>query len=584
MPILLLVAMRPVVTAVNLTTPGQSVAPSRHVTLIVGPNNVGKSAILAGIHQEIATDPNQPHYQNPRPVESVHVDMPQLDELVGLMAQRARLFPAGAHSHATYGEPTYVLPNGGAVPQSYVFSAQGRSSRFGSLAASMTLFMGPEGRGSSLGSQGLPDLMNDYGRTPMQMLWEDRGLETRLNSFMQRAFGRSIVVNRHAGANVHLHIGEVEMEEPAVGLRSPYLEAVMKLPLLSVQGAGMQAFMGTMLTLASGNYDIVLLDEPETFLHPPQARLLGEVVAEMSRDGGPQVIVATHSDDFVQGVLDGSKVEADVSVVRITRPADLENRVAQVDPESIRSLYRDPLLRYSRILDGIFYKGVVLCEAESDCTYYSAALTAYEGEDSLGASDLLFTHCGGKDRLQRAFEALDAAKVPTAVIADIDLLSDLQKFKSLFEAMGGVFDSISASYNVLTSSIRNHRVQPNREVARREVLKALDGADDEFLSNDEMKLVVTAVRAESGWSQIKRKGVGAIDSGDPLAAFESILSAGKAVGLFLLAVGELERFHPDIGGNKQTWLRTVLERELFATSTESRTLVADVRKFVSSAQ
>jgi predicted ATPase len=576
--------MRARVSVVNLNTAGQVIVPSENVTLIVGPNNVGKSAVLSGIQQDITFEINQPLNTAGQPVSSTAVTIPQNEEYAAALTKRARLYEAGTYPQGTFYEPTYIFQSGPSLSQSYLKTALQRSNRFGQLASVILSYMGPEGRGGVLNPQQVPDLMMSTGRSPIQLLWEDRALEATLDEYMNRAFGRRLLVNRHAGVNIYLQIGQVSAPEPKIGERSPYLEQAMKLPQLATQGSGMQAFMGTVLTLAAGSFDIVLLDEPEAFLHPPQARLLGEVVAEMSKDGGPQVIVATHSDDFVQGVINSSRADADVTVVRITRPSEAENRVAQVKPEAIKDLYRDPLLRYSNIMNGIFYKGAVICESEADCTYYSATLAYVEETHKLGASDLLFTQCGGKDRLQRAYEALDAAAVPTAVVADIDLLADKGKFKSLFEAMGGDFDAIDAKYNTLEASVKNHKVEPTRNKTRVEVAAILDGSDEVHFSKDELGRLSDLIRSESGWKQVKRKGTGAIDNGDPTAAFNSIVSAGREQGLFLVELGELERFHADVAGNKQQWLRRVLEGELFKASEEAQAFVRAIREFIAAHQ
>jgi ABC-type uncharacterized transport system ATPase subunit len=105
-----------------------------------------------------------------------------------------------------------------------------------------------------------------------------------------------------------------------------------------------QAFLGMVLTLVARTYDVVLLDEPEAFLHPPQARLLGGIFVELSREGS-QIVVATHSDDFLQGVLTASAEATPVTVARLTRPQPTINSVAQVSLDSLRKLYEDPLLR-----------------------------------------------------------------------------------------------------------------------------------------------------------------------------------------------------------------------------------------------
>ena len=575
--------MRPRVTSVALTS-GKKITPSDNVTLIVGPNNVGKSAVLAGVHHEITQVPWAPVQPPSGPVESVRVTLPDLTGMTDLIANRAKLTPPGSYSYGNFQEHTYVFDNGATLPQSRFVDSVSRSDHFGELAAGMVTFLGPEGRGNILGSQGVPDLTAHQSRSPMQLLWTDRELEKRVDEYMFRAFGKHVVVNRHAGSNVHLQIGVVQEPEPRIGETSPYLDEILALPHLHQQGAGMQAFMGTIMTLATGSFDILLIDEPETFLHPPQARLLGEIVAEMSKETGLQVLAATHSDDFVQGVIAGSKDNSDVAIVRITRPADDENHTAQIEPAAIKALYADPLLRFSKIMDGIFYKGVVLCEAESDCTYYSATLGHLEASEHLSSSDLLFAQCGGKDRLAKAHTSLNAAAVPTAVIADIDMLANKAKFKELFETMGGDFASIEASYNVLDSSVANQRVQPERSLVSIRSQEVLSSGDQKFLIKSEIEELRNLIKAESGWRQIKGKGAGSIDSGDPTNAFNSIIAACKNVGLFVLTVGELERFHPDVSGNKQEWLRKVLETNKYRHSSEAQELLHEVLGWIASKQ
>jgi len=342
--------------------------------------------------------------------------------------------------------------------------------------------------------------------------------------------------------------------------------------------------MGTIMTLSTDPHDIIFIDEPEAFLHPPQARLLGEVVVEMTRDNGPQVIAATHSSDFLQGVLNAAKSTADVSVVRVTRPSSSENRVAQVEPSLLASLYKDPLLRHSKILDGIFYKGVVLCEAESDCTYYSVTLAHLEDTQGLSASDILFAQCGGKDRLKKAYEALTAAGVPTAVIADVDILADRSKFEALFGALGGETEDVATDYSVVSASVSNRAVRPRRALAVAQVDLVLKEGSGEYLSTSETRAIAEVLRSESGWKRLKNSGVRGVDNGAPSTALSSILEKSARVGLFIVPVGELERFHPTVSGNKQEWLRQVLEQELYAEETEAHSLLLKVREFIAASQ
>ena len=72
-----------------------------------------------------------------------------------------------------------------------------------------------------------------------------------------------------------------------------YLGQLRKLPKLEDQGDGVRNYMGLILNMLAGHHDIILIDEPEAFLHPPQARLLARILAE--RASKQQLFLATHS-------------------------------------------------------------------------------------------------------------------------------------------------------------------------------------------------------------------------------------------------------------------------------------------------
>jgi predicted ATPase len=72
---------------------------------------------------------------------------------------------------------------------------------------------------------------------------------------------------------------------------------------LQTQGDGMRSFATVILKmLAPDTPSLLLLDEPEAFLHPPQARLLGEFIAK-ERPTRSQLFAATHSPEVLQGML-----------------------------------------------------------------------------------------------------------------------------------------------------------------------------------------------------------------------------------------------------------------------------------------
>jgi len=572
--------------SVTLTS-GEVLNLGDNITLLVGPNNVGKSLLLNSTWSHLSLHTDHPTRKSPI-VESVQLALPSPEEFTDALLKRSNYRPAGSYPQGQYGEGHYVLPYGNVVYESAannIYVEVAASSSFQNLCVAFGISLTPETRLNHLGGAQIPDLRTEFADQPLQLLWQDRELEAKLGALARRAFGIDLTVNRFGGSQTNLHVGKPTTVEPLIGEKSPYLDEIAQLPLAANQGHGIQAFLGMLMLLMTRQYDFVLLDEPEAFLHPPQARLLGEILVELSSEG-TQFVISTHSDDFLQGVLTASRTTVETTVARLTRPTSASNSVAQVAPEAVRKLYEDPLLRYSKILGGIFYKGVVLCEAESDCKYYAAVLDEMysAAQPNQPRPDLLFTQCSGKDRFGKAVQALQATKVPTAVIADLDLLADEAKFRELFSIMGGDWSGLQSHYNTVVAAVRSQATTVKRSFAKYEVDQVFAGSQAESLTRDEAKKITEVIRSRSGWEQVKKNGIGSLPKGDATSSFNAVLEAAAALGLFLLPNGELERFHPIIGGTKQEWLRQVFETEAYKLSSDATRLLTRVTDYIASAQ
>ena len=114
----------------------------------------------------------------------------------------------------------------------------------------------------------------------------------------------------------------------------------------------MRSLLGLLLPLISATHQVVLVDEPEAFLHPPQARALGSALARLAKQRQLQVIVATHDRNIVSGLLKAENV--DVSVARLSR-SENTTQSHQLDANNLRAIWGDPVLRYSNALDGLFH-------------------------------------------------------------------------------------------------------------------------------------------------------------------------------------------------------------------------------------
>src|SRR5207249_11934000 len=151
---------------------------------------------------------------------------------------------------------------------------------------------------------GTYDPVNDAPSTPIQALFARPDLEEQLSDAAFEAFGEHVTLSRIWGASLELHVGSTDIA-PNIVPQPDYIADIQALPQVQTQGDGVRSFIGLMLALITAQFPIVLVDEPEAFLHPPQARLLGRKLAS-DIPAGTQVFVATHSADVLQGLLDPS--------------------------------------------------------------------------------------------------------------------------------------------------------------------------------------------------------------------------------------------------------------------------------------
>jgi len=409
---------------------------------------------------------------------------------------------------------------------------------------------------------------------PIHFLQRDDSLEEKISSQFRRAFGLDIVVHRNAGSQVPIYVGDKPQCMPGQDrLSLGYIHELEKLTPIQTQGDGMRSFLGILLYATVGHEAVLLIDEPEAFLHPPQARHLGDYLVS---EGGSyqQLFVATHSGDVLRGML--ASESSRVRVLRLRRAGDV-NVTRQLDNAQIAQVWGDPLLRYSNILDGLFHEKVVLCESDSDCRFYSAIMdTLYEANTDEGRRpDIMFTHCGGKARLPVVIKALRDLEVPISVVADFDVLNDEQPLRSIFEAVGGQWDSMSSDWQQVKSAVDGKKPELSTDEVRRDIESVLAGASAPMFPSAAKKEIQTILRRSSPWSTAKSVGIPFVPSGQPSQACQRLLDTLGAHGIFVVPVGELEGFAKSAGGHGPAWVAEVLKQDL-ASSPE----LEQARQFV----
>lgn len=190
---------------------------------------------------------------------------------------------------------------------------------------------------------------------------------------------------------------------------------------LDNEGDGIKSFVTNYIALNMNDKNILLLDEPESFLHPPLAKQLGEIIAKSSSEN-KQIFISTHSADLLKGIL---SVNKDVNIIRITRDKGF-NQFNLLKKEAIEQIISNPMLLSSNILNGLFCEKVYICEAESDEEFFQSL------HDKINLYDnAFFTHGKNKQTLKDISKIYNTLSIPNYRIYDFDILKDEDFNKAL---------------------------------------------------------------------------------------------------------------------------------------------------------
>ena len=399
--------------------------------------------------------------------------------------------------------------------------------------------------------------LEQHASNPIHMLSDDE-LESKLSGYFRRAFNEDLILYRGGVRKPPLLVGErLAPHDGEDRVSEKYLERLVNSTVpLHNQGDGMRSFASVILhLLAPITPTVLLLDEPEAFLHPPQARLLGEIIAT-ERSSQTQLFIATHSPDVLHGLINVAPDR--LRVLRVQREGNV-NRVKELDKKLVRDISIDPLMRYSSVMSGVFHERVIICESDADCMFYSSILdlTEVSGQRQ---PDILFVHASGKGRIAALAKTLVALGVPVDVIADIDVLRDTVVLRSIIDSLGQDSTVTLPLAKAVKDAIEQHKSLLNAGEITKGIFEILkEGPTSGEFPQNQRSQIEALFRKASPWDAVKGSGEAAVPSGDPTKQFQTLLSLCKEMGLWIVPVGELEGFCKSVGGHGPRWVQQVIE-------------------------
>ncbi|HAV2273541.1 TPA: ATP-binding protein, partial [Enterobacter cloacae] len=369
--------------------------------IIVGPNNSGKSQTL----KDISTISGQSRQYKPLIVEDIILSKNINKEELEIFLKKTAKFIHPYYYHNDWKlNKAYINPWSGKY-----LDEELKDGFIKSITAKERLDICEEQRSIS------PD---EPKTKPQHVLYYNDELMSKISDLVFKSFGKELMFDFKGGSRLPIHIGTIPKGEEFVDRQSDnYRKAVILNPKLDTQGDGVKSYTGILFETLVSDRDIILLDEPEAFLHPPQMRKLGET---LSSEFSGQMIVATHSSDILRGFLEGTR--GNIKIIRLQRNEE-GNLIFEADANAIKELWKKPNLRFSNALDGIFHEQIIICEDDSDCRLYNYTAEWLKGTNNEQWLDTAYIPSGGKSAIHGIASVLRKIGVPTKAVFDIDFLS-----------------------------------------------------------------------------------------------------------------------------------------------------------------
>jgi AAA15 family ATPase/GTPase len=180
---------------------------------------------------------------------------------------------------------------------------------------------------------------------------------------------------------------------------------------LQSQGDGLKAYLKILYAIFNPSKDIIIIDEPEAFLHSPQRRSLGKFIAE-NASSGKQIFISTHDSEFLRGVL--TNTTRDTQVIHLKHLQGIRKYTINKVPSSTRTRNINEL-----ILNSYFNKLTVLSEAEDDRVIYQYASQFFFPTQTV---DIHFLGLNAKGDVFATLKDLQKLEIEVCAIVDGDVL------------------------------------------------------------------------------------------------------------------------------------------------------------------
>ena len=490
------------------------------VVILVGPNNSGKSLALREVEAFCSTAAPKT-----RVISDVQIAYPEtVEEAIELLGKFKAEPPPGAISKNGQFYVKYYTPGsqesatGTMTVQAVEMSVRSEDKEYltSNIIKWYTIRLDGRTRLHLTDSQPAASLQ-DAPTNHLVALFKDDAKREKMRNLTKEALGHYFTIDPTGLPDFAIRLSRRppvdSREEQGLDVISRRFHSAAQ--PISEFSDGINAFVGLTAAVMSLDHRIMMIDEPEAFLHPTLARLLARNLASIAMERGATMLVSTHSSSFLMGAMDSP---AAVTLIRLTYDGKTAT-TRMLESDQVSHLARSPMLKAAKVLDALFSRAAVVVEGDTDRAFYEAVNDKMSG-DGRGIDQCLFINAQNKQTLYKIAGPLRKMGIPAAVAADFDIVNLHEgQWRRLLSSVG-VHDA-----TCLYSARSNIMDELNR-------LKA-DGGDP-----------------------IHEQGGGALVENREAAA--ALIEKLKEQGIFVVWGGTVETWLPSLP--RSNWIEGALER------------------------
>lgn len=495
--------------------------PVRGVTIFVGPNNSGKSLVLREIQQALDSHPFPSGLQI---LSDYEIVWPSVEEAAADLDERIRRAPA----HMAEGQVliSNIHPIAGFSASQYHKEAilnvvRARTDKrwwATQVIKHSALRLDGRSRFELTNDKHGGDLLAPPQNQLSYLFVNDEARE-RVRSLVYDAFGSYFVIDPTNSGQLRIRLSSVAPLSDEQSLNAAAREFHSRALHIKEASDGVQAFTGIALATLTGEFRVILIDEPEAFLHPPLARKLGRHLGRLTSERSGNLLASTHSPEFLMGCVQAT---SEVRIVRLEYSGG-RSRGKMVSPSRLQEFLKKPLVRSANVISGLFHDGVAITESDNDRVFYSEIYHRLSVENETLPS-ILFINAQNKQTMRDVMGPLREFGVPAVAIPDVDFVKDGGSNWTQWMSAGRIPDPLHIPYGQQRAAI----------------CQLLNSTGGDMKSGGGVNLL----------------------SGSDRAAADAFFDLMDSYGIFIVRNGELEDWLKGlkVSGRKTGWAVEMLER------------------------